>query len=355
MTRKMEDLSGKRFGYLTVVERSGSRNGHAAWLCQCDCGNTKIADGWQLKKGSVKSCGCRQFDRSNRMIDLTGKRFGHLTVIGPTGKKNNSGVPYWKCICDCGNETEVNRQMLVRGRTTMCRECLTKQNSRNGSIPEDLRGRRFGRLTVLHQTENEGNQTAWLCQCDCGNTVVVKSANLKRGKTESCGCLKSEHLGKVQDRLTMIDGTCVEYLEKRKGRSDNTSGYTGVRNLKNGKYSAWIGFKRKRYYLGTYPTFEEAAGQRLYAETLIHKGFVKARKQWTEKDGPFYFNILQHDSFLEISSSDDYSNGAVIRIGGRTEKQRKQVLPEDVRKPKTPDRKKSPSAVYYPAKAAGIK
>jgi hypothetical protein len=32
----------------------------------------------------------------------------------------------------------------------------------------------------------------WLCQCDCGNLVVVNSQNLKNGHTKSCGCRKSE-------------------------------------------------------------------------------------------------------------------------------------------------------------------
>ena len=71
---------------------------------------------------------------------------------------------------------------------------------------EDLTGRRFGRLTVLERVEDYRcetwypwlekpivNKTAqWLCRCDCGNEKVVIGANLRAGRTKSCGCLQRE-------------------------------------------------------------------------------------------------------------------------------------------------------------------
>lgn len=36
------------------------------------------------------------------------------------------------------------------------------------------------------------HNTRWLCQCDCGKETVVFTVNLKGGKTKSCGCLRSE-------------------------------------------------------------------------------------------------------------------------------------------------------------------
>ena len=58
----------------------------------------------------------------------------------------------------------------------------------------DLRGQRFGRLTVIKQVENDKPYgTKWLCRCECGNEVVVFSNNLRRGNTLSCGCLKIEN------------------------------------------------------------------------------------------------------------------------------------------------------------------
>lgn len=36
------------------------------------------------------------------------------------------------------------------------------------------------------------SQTIWLCRCDCGNFTRVERSNLLRGKTRSCGCLKHD-------------------------------------------------------------------------------------------------------------------------------------------------------------------
>jgi len=60
----------------------------------------------------------------------------------------------------------------------------------------DLAGRTFGRLTVLERVPNDDRYSRprplWLCQCKCGNKTVVIGANLRDGKTKSCGCLRKE-------------------------------------------------------------------------------------------------------------------------------------------------------------------
>ena len=59
--------------------------------------------------------------------------------------------------------------------------------------PLDLTGKRFGFLTVLHSSgSNKQGNSMWFCACDCGNSIVANSQNLKNGHTKSCGCWKSE-------------------------------------------------------------------------------------------------------------------------------------------------------------------
>ena len=59
MGRKCVDLTGMKFGRLTVIERAGSdKHRNALWLCKCECGNEKIIIGNNLKKGNTMSCGC---------------------------------------------------------------------------------------------------------------------------------------------------------------------------------------------------------------------------------------------------------------------------------------------------------
>lgn len=55
----------------------------------------------------------------------------------------------------------------------------------------DLSGMRFGRLTVLSRENNDNHGgTRWLCRCDCGNSCIVDSGNLRHGRQKSCGCLR---------------------------------------------------------------------------------------------------------------------------------------------------------------------
>lgn len=54
-------------------------------------------------------------------------------------------------------------------------------------------GRDFGRLTVIEQAENDKNRNSrWLCQCTCGNFIIILGMNLRNGSTKSCGCLRYE-------------------------------------------------------------------------------------------------------------------------------------------------------------------
>lgn len=57
----------------------------------------------------------------------------------------------------------------------------------------DLTGLKFGRLTAIRRegTARDGC-VLWLCQCECGTETIVKSSNLMRHQTKSCGCLVSE-------------------------------------------------------------------------------------------------------------------------------------------------------------------
>lgn len=60
---------------------------------------------------------------------------------------------------------------------------------------EDLCGNRYGRLTAISYAGGIP-RSKWNCVCDCGNEVEVFASNLKRGSTQSCGCLQKELLSK---------------------------------------------------------------------------------------------------------------------------------------------------------------
>ena len=61
----------------------------------------------------------------------------------------------------------------------------------------DLTGQRFGRLTVVcrgktKSRKQNGTLVYWLCKCDCGNEIEISGADIRRGKSQSCGCYQSE-------------------------------------------------------------------------------------------------------------------------------------------------------------------
>ena len=68
---KCLNLLGKKFGRLTVIEKSTiTKDGQIWWVCRCDCGNITIVRGTTLNKGVVKSCGCLR-RIVNREIHIT--------------------------------------------------------------------------------------------------------------------------------------------------------------------------------------------------------------------------------------------------------------------------------------------
>lgn len=57
----------------------------------------------------------------------------------------------------------------------------------------DLKGQRFGRLSVVSETAGRRHgQVIWSCVCDCGSEVEVQAGNLRSANTQSCGCLQKE-------------------------------------------------------------------------------------------------------------------------------------------------------------------
>jgi len=179
------------------------------------------------------------------------------------------------------------------------------KNRKTGRKSINISGRCFGRLVAEYKTDRRDYKGSvyWHCGCDCGNEIDVTADGLRTGNNRSCCCLKKENQVHVHERLHRIDGTCLEWIEKRKNRSDNTSGYRGVFRMKNGRYRVSIGFQGKRYYLGTYEDLGDAVAARQKAEHEIHEAFAEAYHAWDEHasrepqwgvDRPFFFEVVKN-------------------------------------------------------------
>lgn len=188
---KLIDLTGQKFGRLTVLGRApkpdGATSTSAFWYCVCECGTKKIISGNVLRQGKAKSCGCLNNEIRDK-DSLLGKVFGRLTVIDRVSKPQGikGGDAYWVCRCECGNLVSVMGKSLKNGKTKSC-GCY-----RHDKNVKDLTGQYFGRLLVIAPagTNKDGRQL-WKCQCQCGNTYITNGHNLQNGSCQSCGCLSS--------------------------------------------------------------------------------------------------------------------------------------------------------------------
>lgn len=191
---KVINLVGERFGRWTVLERAekpiNSRSSSAFWKCRCDCGTEKIISGNVLRQGKSKSCGC--LNKEPRAKDITGQRFGKLTVLKrvPRPEHVSGADAYWLCKCDCGKEKIIIGKSLRNGSTVTCGCHCDKITN--------LVGQKFGKLTVLKldSFSKKGDGSYWICECECGNIVSVQGSNLTSGHVKSCGCLVS--MGEVE-------------------------------------------------------------------------------------------------------------------------------------------------------------
>lgn len=206
--------------------------------------------------------------------DLTGRRYGRLTVCREIKQAEKSRRHYWLCRCDCGNEKVVEESHLKTGHTKSCgcyrRELLMKRWV-------DLTGSKFGRLTVLSKVKRaENTDEYWECLCSCGCRVVASKENLCAGKTKSCGCLQEEtRKENMKKAIHFVDGTCLERITNPKNTANNTSGYRGVYQRENSRWRAAIGFQGKVYNLGTFVNLEDAVAARKKAEEELYEPFLR--------------------------------------------------------------------------------
>ncbi|ARK33948.1 AP2/ERF family transcription factor [Lactiplantibacillus plantarum] len=200
------------------------------------------------------------------MIDLTGQKFGRLTVIRKAHRKIDHKV-VWVCQCVCGNKIETPTGSLRSGYTKSC-GCLRREIS-SKLRRVNLLGKRFGRLLVIEEEPSKAGDhiVFWKCQCDCGNIVLHSTNTLTSGNTKSCGCFKNDILKKLNDNNAK-DGTMLNQItDTRKINKNNKSGIRGVSwDSSRSKWEAKITFKQKTIHLGRFDNKKDAINARKKAE-----------------------------------------------------------------------------------------
>lgn len=309
---QVESLAGRHFDRWTVLDECiVNERGERKWLCRCTCGTERYVAQRSLLSGNSKSCGCK---RSESIVqatspDLTGKKYGELTVLRRSYKKHRNAGSYWICQCSCGNEYETTGSLLVTGRRNHCSNPLHTHRGYS-----DITGKKFGKLTALYPLKktDKSRSRIWHCLCDCGQEVDKSYNSLQYGNVQSCGCIRKEYNQQLSNHLTHVDGTSMDILKSKKTPSDNTTGCKGVYRIR-GKYVAKIVFQKKAYYLGTFEDYEEAVNARKEAESVIFEEVVLFYKEWQQKaeedrqwavENPIKIRVnKEHDGRLKVSCS----------------------------------------------------
>lgn len=133
-----QDISGQRFGRLTVLHRGVNRGRRIVWVCQCDCSPEAkvpvlIAE---LRSGQARSCGCLRADRAeSRRPNLAGKEFGRWLVLKQAPKKGKAR--HWVCQCSCpaGTVRTVCTRNLVSGASRSCGCIRSKPKENSEPLP----------------------------------------------------------------------------------------------------------------------------------------------------------------------------------------------------------------------------
>ena len=190
---KRKDLTGNKYGKLTVKKMLYNYNNtnRTKCLCDCDCGNTDILrESYQLTHAIDSSCGCgkKEYIRKSCGKEINGQKFGKLLILD-TLWDNNPPMVY--CYCDCGNTILLNKKDVQTGHTKSC-GCLKidifneiNNVNHSGEISD------YG-ITILNKSsKNKYNQQLWNCKCFCGNIFEELPARILNGHVRSCGCLKT--------------------------------------------------------------------------------------------------------------------------------------------------------------------
>lgn len=133
MGSKIKDLTGQKFGRLTVIRENGRTDAKrklVVWLCKCDCGNYVNRTAKSLTTSKNSGCDNCKFIRE----DLTGKKYGKITVVSMKGSEN--GTLIWNCVCECGKEMQISTGRLNYGKVNSCgcekRKITIERNTTHG-------------------------------------------------------------------------------------------------------------------------------------------------------------------------------------------------------------------------------
>ena len=218
--------------------------------------------------------------------DLTGQKFGELTVIG-FSHNSKSGASCWNCSCSCGNEfiVDIGRLKHNRNPVTRCSKC---SGYKCMDRIDEIVGKKFGMITV-NKLYMKGRHTYFDGICNCGNIVSSPFMEIKTGfsrsnKKQPCSCnscaqaLKSGWEPKYSPYVNTLNASIrrakkkgiehnitLEYLYGLNQKQDGLCAITGVKMIAR-KNSADYGYGKEPYIL----SLDRIDSSKGYIEDNVH-------------------------------------------------------------------------------------
>lgn len=182
--------------------------------------------------------------------DLTGAKFGRLTVVKLAYYNKTHKSTYWECLCDCGNLKQIARSSLISGRSKSC-GCLLSEtakqvNSKHGQYQSGIY------MVWVNMKKRNKNEI-----CIEWNDFEVFYKDMFEGY--SSGCV----LTRINKNVQFYKNNCEwmtssEPLLKKKGFGNSL--YKGVwYNSDRNKYESYIGYKNSKIHLGRFDEEVDAA------------------------------------------------------------------------------------------------
>lgn len=265
--KKYEKIeAGNQYGNWIVISKSkktGTRKSQKYWICQCQCKDKTIKEVTEdsLKQGLSTSCGCmnkekiKELGLNSKRELLIGSKFNMLTVIKYHGKRNNSSKHHKHTwLCQC----DCGNKIIVE--TT---ELVTGHTKSCGCLKHhNLVGEKFGKLSVIETDTKNPNKfrTYYNCMCECGNIVSVRSDALTYGNVKSCGCVS---ISKGEMRVREVLDKYHQNYTSQFTFDDCVYKYPLRFDFHLMDYNCCIEYDGKQHYVG----FDFFGGEEAYKQT----------------------------------------------------------------------------------------
>ena len=185
MSNAKEDLTGRIFGHLKVIKEGPSYGYAKTWLSKCDCGKKDLVKKqWQpLVRNPYISCGC------DKNENFDGVKFESIEILKNFKGPETNNKKGFKCKCDCGSIFYAEKNKLWFKSSCGCKNA--------GKKYDDIKGKKWNKLTAIKEVTEEGGDKKWRFQCDCGNFNELNPYLVVNEKVKSCGCARNEAQEKI--------------------------------------------------------------------------------------------------------------------------------------------------------------